>query len=240
MARSCGGWRNPLDRRVQRLADRLEVGAELRLLVGGDRRVVERRAPVGGALVHGQRRDLVGDGRDQLHAARPGADRRRRACRRSRPASAGHRPVWCDSPRKSSRPGTSGKYGTESTPVAAMRKRARNSVPSPAVTVHVADALVVHGRGDPGAEADVAAEVEPVDHVVEVALGLRLLGEVLLPLPLVEQLLREQVARTCSSPSRTGRRGSGSSTRCRRRRRRPRAAARRSPLRARGTAGRCR
>jgi hypothetical protein len=32
----------------------------------------------------------------------------------------------------------------------------------------------------------VAAEVEPVDHVVEVALGLRLLGEVLLPLPLLE------------------------------------------------------
>ena len=38
-----------------------------------------------------------------------------------------------------------------------------------------------------------APEVEPVDHVVEVALGLRLFGEVLLPLPLVEQLLREQV-----------------------------------------------
>jgi hypothetical protein len=34
----------------------------------------------------------------------------------------------------------------------------------------------------------VAPQVEPVDHVVEVALGLGLLGEVLLPLPLVEQL----------------------------------------------------
>ena len=34
---------------------------------------------------------------------------------------AGHKPVWYDSPRKSSRPGTSGKYGTESTPVAAMK-----------------------------------------------------------------------------------------------------------------------
>ena len=45
-----------------------------------------------------------------------------------------------------------------------------------------------------GAEPDVAPQVEPVDHVVEVALGLGLLGEVLLPLPLVEQLLREQVA----------------------------------------------
>jgi hypothetical protein len=40
----------------------------------------------------------------------------------------------------------------------------------------------------------VAPQVEPVDHVVEVALGLRLTGEVLLPFPFVEELLREQVA----------------------------------------------
>ena len=100
--------------------------------------------------------------------------------------------------------------------------------------------LVVHGRGDRGVEPDVAPEVEAVDDVVEVALGLRLLGEVLLPLPLVEQLLARTGSRRCSSRSRTGRRGSGSSTRCRRRRRRLRAAARRSPLRGRGTAGRCR
>ncbi len=35
--------------------------------------------------------------------------------------SAGHRPVWCCTPWNSSRPGTSGTYGTESTPVAAIR-----------------------------------------------------------------------------------------------------------------------
>ena len=52
---------------------------------------------------------------------------------------AGQRPVWCCSPRNSSRPGTSGKYGTESTPVAAMRNRARSSVPSLTTTVHVPD-----------------------------------------------------------------------------------------------------
>jgi hypothetical protein len=40
----------------------------------------------------------------------------------------------------------------------------------------------------------VAAEVEPVDDVVEVALGLRLPGEELLPLPLLEQLPGEHVA----------------------------------------------
>ena len=37
---------------------------------------------------------------------------------------AGHSPVWYDSPSKSSRPGTSGVYGIERTPVAAIRKRA--------------------------------------------------------------------------------------------------------------------
>jgi hypothetical protein len=38
-----------------------------------------------------------------------------------------------------------------------------------------------------------APQIEPVDHVVEVTLGFRLFGEVLLPAPLVEQLAREQV-----------------------------------------------
>ena len=33
----------------------------------------------------------------------------------------GQSPVWNDAPRKSSRPGTSGKNGTESTPVAEMK-----------------------------------------------------------------------------------------------------------------------
>ena len=54
-------------------------------------------------------------------------------------------------------------------------------------------------RGDLGAQSYVAPKVEPVDHVVEVALGLRLLREVLLPLPLFEQLFREQVAVGASS-----------------------------------------
>jgi len=33
--------------------------------------------------------------------------------------SAGHIPVWCDSPPNRSRPGMSGKYGTDRMPVAA-------------------------------------------------------------------------------------------------------------------------
>jgi len=53
-------------------------------------------------------------------------------------AVAGKSPVWSDSPRKVSRPGTSGKYGTDSTPVAATRNRARSSPPSASTTVHIA------------------------------------------------------------------------------------------------------
>ena len=51
----------------------------------------------------------------------------------------GHIPVWYDSPRKSRRPGTSGKYGTERTPVAATRNLARSSDPSSVTTVQVPD-----------------------------------------------------------------------------------------------------
>ena len=77
--------------------------------------------------------------------------------------------------------------------MAATKNRVRYSVPSLGRHRPRPRRLVVDGRGDRGAEAHVAPEVEPVHHVVEVALDLRLLGEVLLPLPLLEQLLREQV-----------------------------------------------
>jgi hypothetical protein len=54
--------------------------------------------------------------------------------------------------------------------------------------------LVPHRRAHPGVEAHVAPQVEAVDDVVQVALDLRLAGEVLLPLPVVEQLAGEEVA----------------------------------------------
>ena len=94
--------------------------------------------------------------------------------------------------------------------------------------------LVEDRRGDPGVEADVAAEVEPVDHVVEVALGLGLGREVLLPLPLVEQLLGEQVAVGVALGVEAGARVAVPVPGAARRRRRPRPAGRRSrPRRAR-------
>jgi hypothetical protein len=54
---------------------------------------------------------------------------------------------------------------------------------------------LVPGRGlHPASELDVPAQVELVGDVIQVALGLRLGGEVLGPVPLVEQLLAERVA----------------------------------------------
>ena len=182
------------DRRVQHLADRRELGAELRLLLGGDRPVVERRAPVGGALVDGQRRGHLRDHRDDLHAAGAGADDRdplaREVDRRRRPPAgvvllaAEVVPPGARRGRTAPRARRSPRPGTAPGP----------PLPSSSVTVHRAVGLVERRRGDGDAEAHVAAEVEAVDHVVEVALGLGLLGEVLLPLPLVEELLREEVA----------------------------------------------
>src|SRR5438067_6235972 len=64
--------KEPVYRRVEHLTDGLEVRPQLPLLAGGDRRVVQRGAPVGGALVHGQRRHLVGDDGDDLYATRSG------------------------------------------------------------------------------------------------------------------------------------------------------------------------
>ena len=88
-------------RGVERLADRLEVGPQPRLLVGGDRRVVQRRAPVGGALVDRQRRGLArrstGTSCTPLDPVPTTATR----LPAKSTGAAGQRPVWCCSPRKS-------------------------------------------------------------------------------------------------------------------------------------------
>src|SRR3546814_1177580 len=64
----------PGHRGVEDVADRLEVVPQLPLLLGGDRRVVEGRAPVRRALVHGEARDLGCDHGDDLHPAGARAD----------------------------------------------------------------------------------------------------------------------------------------------------------------------
>jgi len=48
--------------------------------------------------------------------------------------------------------------------------------------------------GHPAVELDVAAQIELVCDIIQIALGLGLPGEVFLPVPFVEQFLRKRVA----------------------------------------------
>ena len=175
-------------RGIERLPNRFEVGAELRLLLGGDRRIVERGAPVGGPLVHGQRSDFARDARDDLHTTRAGADDRnalaREVDRCRRPARSvvrlAAKLVGEERHRKNTGRGDEESRANLGAVTECHRPCSRR--------------VVVDGGGDLDAELHVAAKIEPIDHMVEVALGFGLFGEVLLPFPLVEELLREQVA----------------------------------------------
>ena len=212
----------PAHRRVQRLAYRFEVGAQPSLLVGSDRRVVERRAPVGGALVHRQRRDFSGDGRNQLNATRSGPDDGDALAREvdgvRRPQSGVVRlPAKVVAPR----------YVRE---VRHRQDAGRGNEESCSELCAVVDddcpqafRFVVSRRRHHGVEPDVAAKVEAVDDVIEVALGFRLFARSALATPTRRTARSRTNRRTCSSRSRTARPGSDSSTRCRRRHRRPRA-----------------
>ena len=133
-------------RRVERVADRFEVGAQLRLFLRRDRPVVERRAPVGRALVHGQRGDLVGDRGDQLHAARSRADHGDALAdevdRRLRPQTGVVR-LAAEAARGRERPGRTAatarpsRRSARATRIGAHRRRS---------TAQVAVGLVEHGR----------------------------------------------------------------------------------------------
>ena len=172
---------------VQCGADGLEVLPELHLLVRRDRCVVERRAPIGRALQHRQGGGRLGDDRDDLHPARPGAH--------DGDALAGE----VDG---AVRPQTRVvRLALELLParnVGEVRDgehtRGGHELVRPGDGAGVVGhrpqrgLLVVLGRRDAGVEAHVAPEVEPVHHVVQVALDLRLFGEMLPPLPILEQL----------------------------------------------------
>src|SRR5579875_744551 len=174
------------------LADLLEVGLELGMLLRRDGSVVEWSAPVGGALVDGEGRHLVHDGGHDLDAAGPGADHRYPL------AGEVHRLHWPEP----------GVVGLAAESVASWHVgdvghrqhaggRHQEARPDFRAVVggdlpHTVE-LVPRGRHDPRAEAHVTAQVEPVDDVVEIALDLGLRGEALLPVPLLEQLPGEEV-----------------------------------------------
>ena len=108
--------------------------------------------------------------------------------------SCGQRAVWKDWPWNVSTPSIRGMVGADSGPIAVIRNRALDA--AAVFERHVPGAgfvLVVRG-GDAAAELDVAAQVELVGDMVEVAQGLRLAGEMLGPVPFLQQFVGERVA----------------------------------------------
>ncbi len=181
-----------MDRGVEHLAQFLEVNPEPLLLVIGDRTVVERCAPVGGALVHGQRSDLVHDCGDDLHATGRGPDHRYALAREvdrlggpttgvmlDTPEIVGARDVGLVGHRQHSG-GSNQETRTD------RRTFAERHRPCTGSSVEVR-------RGDRCIEPHMATQIETIDHMVEVTLGLGLTGEVLLPQPVLEEFPREQV-----------------------------------------------
>ena len=206
---------------------------------GVDGAVVQRLAPVGRALEHREMSGGLGDLGDGLHTRGAGADDgdalAREAHRLVRPARGVERLPLESVDALDARQGRSGQRadgGDEEAGAMAAAVVQRHG-PGAGVVLPV-------GGGDAAAELDVAAEVELVGDVVEIAQGLGLAGEVLRPVPFLQQLLARRRTGRCSFPNRSGRRDSGSSTRCRRRRCRPRIRARSGPARAGGRAGTCR
>ena len=96
---------------------------DLAHLFFGDPGVMQRRAPVGGALEDRQLADFLGDGLDGLHGGRPGADHRDPLAfevhRFLRPEG-GVAGLTSESVNV---PKCAGIVGAESTPMAVMRKR---------------------------------------------------------------------------------------------------------------------
>src|SRR5262249_7725910 len=79
-------------------------------------------------------------------------------------------------------------------PHGADQEARRHALPPRAPDLPELRGVVEAGARDPRPEPDVAAQVEAVGHVVQVALDLRLLGVPAGPLPLLRELLGEREA----------------------------------------------
>ena len=158
------------------------------LCLGIDLAVVQRRAPVGRALEHGEMSDLFRNGLDGLHAGCAGANHRDAlACkihRLLRPARGvkgfSLKTVATLDPRQRGRRQRADRSDQET----------RGEATS--VLKHDAPAtrflFIASGR-HPAPELDVAPQVEFVGDVIEIAQRFRLAGEMLGPLPFLQQVL---------------------------------------------------
>ena len=156
-------------------------------------RVVQRSGPVRPALEDGQIADLVGDLGDHLNTGGAGADNGDLLTSEST-GSCGQLKVWKERPLKFSMPLRRGGVGVERRPIAMMTKRLVSSRPSSIFRRHRSCSLVEVRRFDLAVELHVFAQVELVGDVVQVAQVLRLAGEALLPVPLIQQFLGKRIA----------------------------------------------
>ncbi|MBA7472498.1 hypothetical protein ES707_07825 [subsurface metagenome] len=162
-------------------------------LLIGDRAVVERRAPVRTALEHRELANLVGDLRDQLDSGGAGADHGDLLAfeidRLVRPIKGVERAspkiLYAFDPRHGRRrQQTDGEHDEAAGQLAAV---ADFHLPE------IARLVELHGL-DGAVELHVFAQIELVGDVVQIPQVLGLAGEALLPVPFVEQFLRERKA----------------------------------------------
>ncbi len=193
------------------------IGPDPVHLLLADPGVVQRRAPLGGALEDGQMAGGLGHFGDGLHAGRAGAD---------------HRDALALEANRFLRPvmGVAGLARERLDPGDARHRRRREHADrgdqearavAPAILqddVPAARVLLVVRGGDAALELDVAAQVELVGDIIQIALGLGLRRRSAPPSPIPPAVPAKRSSRRSSSRNRSGRRDSGSSTRCRRRR----------------------
>ena len=169
------------------------AGPDAAHLLVGDLVVVQWRAPLRGALEHGQAAGGLGHFLDRLHRGGAGADHRDALAGEAHPFLG---PVM----------GVAGLALERVDAWDARHGRRREHADggnqqtcavAPAILQHDVPAarfLAVMRGGDAALKLDVAAQVEPVGDMVQIALRLRLRGEALGPIPFLQQLRRKGVA----------------------------------------------
>jgi hypothetical protein len=167
--------------------------ADVGHLVGRDAAVVERRGPVGTPLENGERPHLVGDLGDDLDCRGAGADHRH--------LLAGKLDTVVRPVKRMEGMALEAVHALEARQRRDRQQAERQDNEAGAERAAVGEAeppgvggLVVMSRVDTGVELHVAAQVELLGDMVQVAQVLGLAGEFFLPVPFVQELARERVA----------------------------------------------
>ena len=197
-------------------------------LVRIERPVVRRHRVVRRALEDVQALRLARDLRHRLDRRRPGADEPDPQAGEV-DAVMGPLGGLVPGPRNVSRPAKSGRLTEDRLPTASTQIGAVIRSPRSVTSVQRSASSSYTASVISGPELDVAAQVEPVGDVLEVAQDLGLRRVPLASTPSRPAARGRTRRRSRCSRRRTARRDSGSSTTCRRRRRRARRHAARSP-----------